>query len=189
MQVVRLSLPEAEDQEVMMIPSAPEADLEAYVRIGRIPAPLAITATSEGLVKLWDLQTGEMIHNVQLNVPPVFGRINETTGKQLAWRDPASNKLNLLDFETGKNQEITDLGGAYIQALMVSASGDVILAVHPGEEAIVAAWLVATRERVDLGTYRACGRVPDMVQLSKDGTTLVIGCDTGLDVWRIGDGQ
>jgi len=27
--------------------------------------------------------------------------------------------------------------------------------------------------------------VPDMIRMSHDMTTLVIGCDTGLDIWRI----
>lgn len=185
MQVVRLPLPEAEDQTIITLPSAPEADLDAYVRIGRIPAPLAITSTADGLLKVWDLETGEVLHEVQLEIPPVFGRINETTATQLAWRAPASETLNLLDFATGENQEIALLGGEYIQALMVSAAGDLVLAVHIGDDAIVAAWATSTGERLDLGSYRQCGRVPDMVQLSQDGTTLVIGCAIGLEIWRV----
>jgi hypothetical protein len=27
--------------------------------------------------------------------------------------------------------------------------------------------------------------VPDMARLSVDGATLVIGCDTGIEIWRI----
>ncbi|MFW5691150.1 MAG: hypothetical protein ACOCXZ_01505 [Chloroflexota bacterium] len=51
------------------------------------------------------------------------------------------------------------------------------------------AWIVETGERIDLGTYRECSRQPDMVRLSTDGTTLVIGCDTGLDVWRVSQAE
>ncbi len=183
--VVRLN--PADPSDVQIQPSAPEADTTAYVRIGRIPAPLAITATADGLVRLWDLPTGEVLHEVQLEVPPVFGRINETTGRQLAWRDPASNTLNLLDFETGENQVLANLGGDYIQALMLTAPGDVVLAVHIGDEPVVAAWDVATGTYREFGAYRQCGRAPDMVLLSMDGTTLVIGCDAGLEVWRSGE--
>jgi hypothetical protein len=50
----------------------------------------------------------------------------------------------------------------------------------------VVAWDVKTGERTILGEYRECNRPqPDMTRLSEDGTTLVIGCDTGLDIWRI----
>jgi WD40 repeat protein len=184
-EVLYFPLPGAESQEYQWIPSGPEEDEESFVRIGRIPAPLAITSTPDGLVRLWDLETGEITHEVQLDAVPVFGRVNETTGKQLAWRDPQSQTLNLLDFEQGENRVIAELGGDYIQALMLTPAADVILAVHIGDAPVVAAWEVATGEQITLGEYRACGRVPDMVQISQDGTTLVIGCDVGLDVWRI----
>jgi hypothetical protein len=186
-EVIRLPLPEAEDQTLIAIPNTAEQETTAFVRIGRIPAPYAITSTPEGLVRLWDLQTGEVISEVELPTVPVFGRINENTGMQLTWRDPLSESLQLLDFATGENREIATIGGDYIQALMLTSAADVILAVHIGEEAIVRAWISESGEVIDLGPYRMCNRVPDMVQLSQDGTTLVIGCDLGLEVWRIGD--
>ena len=72
---------------------------------------------------------------------------------------------------------------------MTSASGsaDVLeaLGVNIDLEPVVVAWDVASGKQTQLGTYRECSRTPDMVQVSEDGTTLVIGCDTGLDVWRI----
>ncbi|MBC8099368.1 MAG: hypothetical protein H7Y11_07990 [Armatimonadetes bacterium] len=184
-QVVRLPLPDAEDTEIFALPNAVELDSEALVRIGRIPAPAAITATSAGVVKLWDLQTGLVTYRVQLESVPVFGRINEATGTQLAWRDAQSDALNILDFVTGESQAVAVLGGEYIQALLLGATGDVVLGVHLGDDPSVAAWLTATGEQLDFGRYRACSRVPDMVQLSADGTTLVIGCDTGLELWRV----
>jgi WD40 repeat protein len=174
------------EDQISVIPSAPEQDTDAYVRIGRIPAPLAVTASQEGLVKLWNLETGETPFTVQVDDVPVFGRVNENGGEQLAWRDGSSLGLNVLDFESGENTRVTDLDGDYIQALMLTPAGDVVLAVHIGEENNVVAWIVATGERIDLGTYRECTGVPDMVQLSQDGTTLVIGCNRGFEVWRVG---
>lgn len=171
--------------DLVRLPSAPELDTESYVRIGRIPAPLAITSTYEGLVKLWDLQTGDILSTIQLDVPPVFGRVNETTGQQLAWRDPESQTLQLLDFATGENKPIATLDGAYIQAIMVTPAADVVLAVHIGDDPVVVAWDVATQQRYDFGNYRTCSRVPDLVQLSLDGSTLVIGCDTGIEFWQV----
>lgn len=165
--------------------SAPEQDTDAYVRIGRIPAPLAVTATQDGLVKLWDLETGSPRYTVQVDDVPVFGRVNENGGEQLAWRDGSSLGLNVLDFVSGENTRVTDLEGDYIQALMIAPSGDVVLAVHIGQQNNVVAWNVDTGERVELGDYHACTGVPDMVQLSQDGTTLVIGCDASFEIWQV----
>lgn len=182
--VARLSLTQP-DAPPTLLPSGPEHDPDSVVRIGRIPAPLAITATEGGLVRLWDLQTGA-VTEVALGALPVFGRVNETTGRQLAWRDQESQALHLLDFDTGANRVVADIGQAYIQALLLTPAADVILAVHIGDEAIVAAWDTATGARHDLGAYRAdCTRVPDMVQLSRDGATLAIGCAVGIEVWRV----
>jgi WD40 repeat protein len=178
-------LPLDSSAEMTTLPSGPQNDPEAFVRIGRIRAPLAVTSTPEGLVKLWNLQTGEITAEVQLENTPVFGRIDETSGRYLAWRDPNSESLNRLDFEAGENQFVASLGGEYVQAILLSREADVILGVAIGDAPVVVAWDVASGERYDLGEYRACNRVPDMVALSQDGTTLVIGCDSGLDVWRV----
>lgn len=173
--------------DITTLPSGPENDMDAYVRIGRIPAPLAITSTADGLVKRWNLETGAVTAEVQLETPPVFGRVDETTGRHLAWRDPESQGLYLLDFETGDNQFVAELGGEYIQALLLSPQADVIVAVATGDDESVSAWDVETGAFTLLGPYRECSRVPDMIRLSADGTTLVIGCDTGLDIWRVTD--
>lgn len=165
--------------------SAPEQDIDAYVRIGRIPAPLAVTATQDGLVKLWDLETGSPRYTVQVDDVPVFGRVNENGGEQLAWRDGSSLGLNVLDFVSGENTRVTDLEGDYIQALMIAPSGDVVLAVHIGQQNNVVAWNADTGERIEPGDYRPCTGVPDMVQLSQDGTTLVIGCDASFEIWQV----
>lgn len=80
---------------------------------------------------------------------------------------------------------VARLDDDYINYILVSPEADVILGVHVGDEPIIAAWDVATGERTDLGAYRECSRTPDMARLSGDGTTVVVGCDTGLDIWRV----
>lgn len=171
-----------------LLPSGPEHDAESIVRIGRIPAPLAITATETGVVKLWNLQANEVAAEVILPVAPTFGRVNETEGVHFVWRDGASDSLHLLDFETGEDVFIAALEGEYIQALMITPSADVVIAVHRGETPSVSAWVVATGEEIDLGLYwDSCSRVPDMVALSDDGTRLVIGCDAGYEVWQVAE--
>lgn len=183
-QVVRFDL--TGEGAPQAVPSGPENDPDSVVRVGRIPAPLAITATEGGEVKLWDLQTARVTYTVQLPTPPTFGRVNQTEGVHFVWRDALSDSLNLLDFVSGQNVVIAPLEGEYIQALMISPAADVVLAVHRGDAPTVEAWRVADGQRLALGTYwEACSRVPDSVALSNDGARLVIGCDAGFEVWEV----
>jgi WD40 repeat protein len=184
-QVARFDL--TSETAPLAVPSGPENDPDSVVRIGRIPAPLAITATESGLVRLWDLQTAEVTAEVSLPVAPTFGRVNETEGLHFVWRDAASDWLNLLDFASGQNRPIAPLDGDYVQALLIAPAADVIVGVHRGDSPSVGAWLVETGQYLELGTYwEACTRVPDMVALSDDGARLVIGCDAGFEVWEVG---
>lgn len=186
-QVVRLPLYDAADDEPLSLPTGPEHDFDSFVRIGRIPAPLAITATFNGTVRRWDLQTGDITAEVELPVAPTFGRVNETNGVEFAWRDEASTALHLLNFDTGEDVELAPLHGEYIQALLLTPDASVVLAVHRGDDATVTAWITATGEEIALGAYGdgICSRVPDMVQLAQNGTRLVIGCDSGFEVWEV----
>jgi hypothetical protein len=178
-QLIEVNLNELETRLV-----APDTDPDAYLRIGRIEPPLAITVTETGLVKSWNLETGEVTATAELGEIPAMAAVN-AFGTQFAWRDAASTYLHLLDFETGINSVITSLGGTYLPFLLLSANADVIIGVNMGDEPNVVAWDVATGERIELGEYRTCNRQPDLVRLSRDGSTLVVGCDTGLDIWRI----
>jgi len=173
-----------EEGDLPSILSGPEHDFEAFLRIGRIKPPMAITVTQDGLVKRWNLQTGQVTATAQLDELPGAGQVN-ASGRYFVWRDAESANLYLLDFETGENRLIAPLDGAYIPFLFLSTDASIALGVNVDLEPTVVAWNTATGERYDLGEYRACNRQPDMVRLNRDGTTLVIGCDTGLDIWRI----
>ena len=107
-------------------------------------------------------------------------------GRYFAWRDGESKALHLLDFETGKDRVIALLGGVYIPFLLLNFSASVIIGVNVDLKPIVIAWDTKTGEQLTLGEYRSCSRQPDMVRLSSDNTTVVIGCDKGFDIWRIG---
>ncbi len=168
-------------------PYAPGADASAAVRIGRIQPPAAVTSSVDGEVRRWNLQTGEMIAAAEVTGgPAVFGNMN-ADGTHLAWRNPQSEALYLLDFASGTNQLVDELSGQYAQFYFLTAAADAVLAVNLDFQPLVIVWDVATGQRHNLGTYRDCGRVPDMARLSMDGTTLVIGCDAGLDIWRLYD--
>ncbi len=171
-------------EAIKEIDSGPENDSDAFLRIGRIDAPFAITVTQDFLIKRWNLESDAVTASAQLDELPGAGQLS-TDGRYFAWRDGDSKALHLLDFETGKDRIIASLEGTYIPFLLLNSSASVIIGVNVALKPIVVAWDTITGERVELGDYRICTRQPDMVRLSYDSTTLVIGCDKGLDVWRI----
>ena len=165
----------------------PASDADAVVRIGRIPLPYVVTSSLDGIVKLWNLDTDDIVYEVNNGTgePSVFGNIN-ADATHLVWRDNANQTLYLLNFETGENREIAPLNGDYAQWYFLTNDASAIIAVNLGGEPNVVVWDTATGERTDLGNYRDCERPqPDMVRFTEDGTTLIIGCDTGLDIWRV----
>ena len=166
----------------MTIPS--DSD-EPVIRVGRIDLPIILQTTFDGRVSLFDFDA--LIGEFQVEgVPTVFGHVNAPQ-TYFAWSDPNSTALNLLDLTTGDNVEVTDLNNLYSQYYLLSQDASLVIAVNVDFEPIVVAWDTTTGERYELGEYRACERIPDKVTLSADGTTLVIGCDTGLDLWRVID--
>ncbi len=156
------------------------------VRIGRVPPPLAVTTREDGHVSRWNLESGALTAEADAGDIAVFGAVNGS-GSHLAWRDPMSQALYLLDFVTGETTRIAALEGEYIAHMQLTRTADVILGIDPASaRGTVAAWRVASGERVSLGDFRPCERQqPDMARLSPDGSALVIGCDLGLDIWRI----
>lgn len=174
--------------ESVIVPFAPDAEPDTFARFGRINAPYAVTATQAGGVTIWNLEQGEAIARAQVEGLPVFGGLNRDASA-LAWRDPSYTELHLLDLTTGEDRLVAPLDGTYINYILVTPPADVILGVHVGEESIVAAWDSATGERTDLGAYRDCTRTPDMARLSGNATVLVIGCDTGIDIWRVSESE
>lgn len=160
---------------------------DAAARVGRVPPPLALTMDFDGNLYRWFMTTNTLTATVPVGELAMFGAINQP-GTYYAWLTQEYDALHLVDFEARTDRAVASLGdGFYISHLKLTDGADVIIGVDPKDAAgTVSAWLVETGERIELGTYRFCNRVqPDLVQLSMDGTTLVIGCDTGLDVWRV----
>lgn len=169
------------------IPYAPATDPQAVVRVGRVTLPYVVTSTLSGLVTLWRLDEAVQIGSVQNGTaePAVFGNIN-LPPTHFVWRDNASRRLYLLDLATGDNQVVDDLDGKYAQWLFLSSDASIILGVNLDFEPVVMAWDVRSATRITLGSYRPCGRPqPDAARFSEDGSTLVIGCDSGLEIWRV----
>lgn len=166
----------------------PYQDPQAVVRIGRIPPPYVVTSSLEGRVTLWDMQAGRALFDVnnQVGEPSVFGNIN-ASATHLVWRDNASQILYLLGFANNENLRLDQLAGDYVQWFFLTPAADLALGVQIGAEQHIYAWdPEAPGVRTDLGPFRECGRAqPDMARLSTDGTTLVIGCPLGLEIWRV----
>ncbi|MBI1279457.1 MAG: hypothetical protein GC179_15110 [Anaerolineaceae bacterium] len=169
---------------VHQFPSGPENDPDAFLRIGRIDPPMAITVSQDLIVKRWNLENGKVDATAPLSELPGAGQLSYD-GRYFTWRDGPSKALHLLDFTSGIDRMITVLEGKYIPFLLLNSSASVIIGVNVDLKSFVVAWDVQTGELAALGDYRSCSRQPDMVRLSDDSTTLVVGCDTGLDIWRV----
>ena len=165
--------------------SIPSDSEQPVMRVGRIHLPMIVQSSFDGLVDIFEFDS--LIGEFQVGESPaVFGHINSPK-THFAWVDPNTTYLNLLDLETGENRIITELNGAYAQYYLLSQDASLVIAINVDFTPNVIVWDTNTGERYDLGGYRDCERIPDKVELSADGTTLVIGCDTGLDLWRIVD--
>ena len=190
MQGAELTAADFQPDEAMLIPYGPASDEEAVVRMGRINPPVVVTSSQEGLVKVWDIQRDQLLTEADNGTgeAAVFGHINARLS-HLAWRDPFNESLFLLDLVAAENRFVADLNGAYAQWLFLTQAADLILAVNLDFVPNIFAWDTATGEMLDLGPYRSCGRPqPDMARMSDDGTSLIISCDTGLELWRIAAG-
>lgn len=161
----------------------PSDTSQPVMRVGRIHLPMIVQSSFDGAVDIFEFDS--LIGEFQVgDSPAVFGHIN-VPKTHFAWVDPDTTYLNLLDFETGDNRVLVGLNGAYAQYYLLSYDASLVIAVNVDFEPNVIAWDTDTGERYDLGTYRECERIPDKVALSADGTTLIIGCDTGLELWEI----
>ncbi|MCC6612103.1 MAG: hypothetical protein IT320_01430 [Anaerolineae bacterium] len=157
---------------------------DAIVRLGRIAPPDAVTVSSGGDVSLVDLQQQQLVTSVPAGPAANIGHL-DPTGHYLAWRAADNGDIHLLDFVESEDRLITSPGEGYIQALFVGNQGDTIVAVDVDFEPVVVAWDVASGQRIDLGEYHSCGRSPDAIRMSRDGTTIAIGCGANIDIWRI----
>lgn len=173
----------------------PSFDSDApAVRIGRIGFPLVLVSVfSDNRLLVYrypDAYTEGREREIRLiNGPAIVGAVNGTVGSHFAWSDPHSMHLNLLNLATGDNRVVAELEGAYAQFHLLTLDASAVIIVNLNFTPEVFAWESESGRRYDLGPYRRCSRIPDKVALSADGTALIIGCDTGLDIWRIGAKQ
>ncbi|GAB1421833.1 hypothetical protein MASR2M15_20240 [Anaerolineales bacterium] len=166
---------------------APDEDMEAIVRIGRISAAMSLTSSEEGLLKLWENSSGKVLNEMKngLGIPAVFGIINANASHFL-WRDDAREKLYLSDWETESTRLIREIDGEYVQWYFLTNQADIGLGVLVNYEPIVIAYDLESGERYELGEYLDCIRPPDMARLSVDNRRLVIGCDRFIQIWEVG---
>lgn len=158
---------------------------EPVMRIGRIDFPIVVQTTLTGDVTIYNFDTLLGEYKVG-DVPTVFGHVNAPK-THFAWVDPESTLLNLLDLATGENRVVAELDNLYAQYYLLSQDASLVIAVNVDFEPNLVAWDTDTGERYELGEYRDCERIPDKAKLSADGSTLIIGCDGGIELWRIVD--
>ncbi len=163
-----------------------EDDDQIFARVGRIDPPLALTVTSDGVIWRWNMLTNTVEDMIEAGGVATYGAMNRA-GTHYVWLGQDYSGLYIVDWVNGINRLLAPLNGVYISHLDISADGSVVLGTDPeDDEGTVSAWLVETGERLNLGPYRDCDRTqPDQVELSRDGTALVIGCDRGIDIWRV----
>ncbi len=163
-----------------------ENDDEIFARVGRIDPPIALTVTALGEIYRWDMFSNQVVATVQTEDIATYGAMNRG-GTHYVWLAQNYTGLYVVEWDTATNRLLAPLGGDYISHLDVGLDGTVVIGTDPQDsEGTVSAWLVETGERFDLGPYRQCDRIqPDQVELSRDGTALIIGCDRGLDIWRV----
>lgn len=154
-------------------------------RVGRIDPPEALTVTLDGTLFFWDMAANEIVNSVEIGQLATYGAMNQAATRYV-YMSEFYDALYYVDFDTNTPQLLAEVP-AYISHLDLSNDGSVLVGVDPEDvPGTVNAWLVPAGERLQLGPYRTCDRIqPDMVELTADGTTLVIGCDAGLDVWRV----
>ena len=161
------------------------------VRIGRVDFPHVVISTiadhSLRAYRYPDAFSADKIHIIAVTGgPAVAGAIN-LPGTHLVWSDPNSVLLNILDLESGENRVVDNLNQAYTQYHLLSHDASAIMIVNVDFEPAVFAWDAASGARFELGEYRLCKRIPDKAEISADGAALIIGCDTGLEIWRIAE--
>ena len=170
-------------------PAVP-ADAPA-VRIGRVDFPhVLISSLADHSLRAYrypDAFSADGVHTIALTGgPAVAGAIN-LLGTHLGWSDPGSLSLNILDLVSGENRVVDQLDQAYAQFHLLSHDASVILIVNLDFAPAVFAWDAASGAHFELGEYRHCKRIPDKAEISADGAALIIGCDTGLEIWRIAE--
>jgi hypothetical protein len=155
-------------------------------RVGRIPPPLAVTVDFDGTLYRWDMQTNEITGQMWVGSVAMFGKLN-ASGSHYAWLSPDWTALQVVDFTSQTIVQTFQLEKTYISHLLFTHAADVIIGIDPSDaRGTVRAWVVDNRTTQDLGAYRPCERTqPDLAQLSRDGSAVVIGCDWGVDIWRI----
>lgn len=155
-------------------------------RVGRIPPPLAVTLDFDGNLYRWDMTTDEITASLNVDDVAMFGKLNNS-GTHYVWLPNARDGLYMADFADETFEQIVSFSDLYISHLILADNADVAIGVDPYDNrGTVIAWKIGEEERLELGEYRNCERVqPDLTRLSSDGTTLVIGCDTGIDIWRV----
>ena len=173
-----------------MIPFPEFSDEAPAMRVGRVAFPyLAISSLADNSLTVYEYPDAfdeETAKRYMLDDgPAVAGAFNGPSASHFVWGDPRSRRLNLLDLASGQSRAVVALDGAYAQYILLTHDASAAIVVNLDFVAHVFAWDLKSGKRHDFGPYRECRRIPDKVILSADGKSLIIGCDSGLDIWQV----
>lgn len=161
---------------------------EVAGRVGRILPPIAITMDFENRLYRWDLSKNEITATIAVDDYAIFGAIN-ATGQYFVWQRTDYSGLHLIDFQAQTDREVVSYTDVYFSYLTLTTLADIAIGIDPMDaRGTLRVFFTADGSVIELGNYRSCQRTqPDLAQISPDGSTLVIGCDMGVEVWRILD--
>lgn len=153
----------------------------------------AVSASTEGRIQFWDLETGEELRTLGTHMECVESIELTPDGRVAVTASKKDGTLRVWDLEEG-GERLRDVkaGGerlrmacADVVALRVTPDGRRVIALS-GSDGFLRTWDLATGARV--GEARA-GPDQTVLALSPDGSRAVAGCASGaLTVWDLSSG-
>ena len=146
----------------------------------------AVSVNTEGLVKEWDIATGQMLRSIPHDMKIIAAAFHESSKVGLARTWDGQNAILTRDLETGEARETLSSHGRGITALAFSPDGDYILS--GGQDHHVMLWGTAYGELIGVfqghdDTVHAVVPSPDQERIAS------IAADKSIRLWNISNSE